>query len=78
MHNIPSDSSQRKVLKAFKKIGFEILPSGFGKGSHRLVKDLKTGVCITIQRKIYKQVLESYCKRVEELGYSAEEFARRL
>lgn len=78
MHNIPSDSSQRKVLKAFKKIGFEVLSSGFGKGSHRLVKDPKTGICITVQHKIYKQVLESYCKKVKELEYDAEEFIRRL
>ncbi|MFH1565295.1 MAG: type II toxin-antitoxin system HicA family toxin [bacterium] len=50
--NIPSDSSQKKVIKAFKKIGFIAL--SLGKGSHQVMQDPKTGDCITVQYKIYK------------------------
>lgn len=76
--NLPSDSSQKKILEAFKKIGFEILHRGYGKGSHRLVEDPKTGTVITVQHKIYREVIKSYCKDVDGLGYDVGEFIRRL
>lgn len=74
----PSDSSQKKVLKAFKKLGFEILPQRFGKGSHRLVKCPKSGVEIVVQYKIYKEVIRSYIKKVYELGYDVNKFIKYL
>ena len=40
--NFPSDSSQKNVIKAFKKIGFIIDATG-GKGSHIKVIDPRTG-----------------------------------
>ncbi|MFH1900335.1 MAG: type II toxin-antitoxin system HicA family toxin [Patescibacteria group bacterium] len=76
--NIKSDSNQRKILKAFKKLGFEILPTGFGKGSHRLVKDPRSGKEITVQHNIYKQVIRDYCKKVEQLDYDAEKFIKSI
>ena len=76
--NIPSDSSQKKIIRAFKKIGFKILPSYYGKGSHRLIEDPKTGTVITIQHKIYKEIIKSYCKDVDALGYDVNEFIRKL
>lgn len=76
--SFPSDSSQRKILKAFKKVGFEILPPAYGKGSHRMVKCRKTGVEITVQHKIYKEVIKSYIKAVERLGYDVAKFIKYL
>lgn len=74
--NVPSDSTQKKVLKAFKKLGFtETL---FGKGSHRMVEDPRTGAGITIQHKIRKDVLREYCKKIIELGYDADQFIKKL
>lgn len=76
--NYPSDSSQKKVLKAFKKLGFKILVPFCGKGSHRIVKCPKSGREITVQYKIYKEVIKSYLKIVDELGYDVEEFIKHL
>ncbi|MFH1412837.1 MAG: hypothetical protein ABIG10_02305 [bacterium] len=76
--NYPSDSSQKKILKAFKKVGFTILPPISGKGSHRMVKCQKTKLEITVQHKIYKEVIKSYIKKVEELGYDVDLFISKL
>ena len=76
--NVPSDASQKKVLRAFHKLGFEVLWSRRGKGSHRVVRDPKTNTEITVQYHIYKDIIRSYCKAVEVLGYDASEFARYL
>lgn len=76
--NIPSDSRQHKILKAFKKIGFEILPPNRGSGSHRVVRCPKTREEITVQYKIYKVVIKDYCKRVDELGYDVMRFIKYL
>ncbi|MFC1615406.1 hypothetical protein ACFL2L_01265 [Patescibacteria group bacterium] len=76
--NIPSDSSQKKILKALKKIGFTIRSPLFGKGSHRLAECPKTGCSIIVQHKIYKEVIKSYCKRVDELGYDVDKFIKYL
>lgn len=72
--DIPSDATQQKVLRAFRKLGFEILAPGYGKGSHRLVRDSKSGSVITVQYHIRKDVLRSFCRIIRELGYSVEEF----
>lgn len=74
--NIPSDSSQKKIIKAFKKIGFIALP--LGKGSHQVMQDPKTGDCVTVQYKIYKNIIREYCKTVENLGYDVDEFIKKL
>ena len=74
----PSDSSQKKIIKAFKKVGFKILPTYYGKGSHRIVKCPKTNCEITVQNKIYKEVIKSYCKKVDELGYDIDLFIKKL
>ncbi|PIS04543.1 MAG: hypothetical protein COT81_05860 [Candidatus Buchananbacteria bacterium CG10_big_fil_rev_8_21_14_0_10_42_9] len=75
---VPSDTTQRKVLKAFRKLGFEILPHKYGKGSHRMVRDPKTGQEITVQSKVFKQVLFDYCSKVSELGYDVNQFIKHL
>ena len=77
-HNIPSDSSQKKVIKAFKKLGFDVLPGRFGKGSHIYVKDPVSGIEITVQHKIYKEVIRDYCKKVENLYYDVDKFIKYL
>ncbi|MFH1030091.1 MAG: type II toxin-antitoxin system HicA family toxin [bacterium] len=74
--NIPSDTTQKKVLKAFKKIGF--IELHFGKGSHRVVQCPKTGARVTVQYKIYKEVVREYCKTVMELGYDIDKFIKKL
>lgn len=74
--NIPSDSSQKKIIKAFKKLGFIALP--LGKGSHKMMEDPKTDVRITVQYKIYKEVIREYCKIIIELGYDVDEFIKKL
>ncbi|MCX6786089.1 MAG: type II toxin-antitoxin system HicA family toxin [Candidatus Komeilibacteria bacterium] len=74
--NIPSDASQKRIIKAFKKIGFVI--ERFGKGSHILVTDPKSGATITVQHRIYKEVIRSYCQALEKLGYDSSEFIKYL
>lgn len=54
---LPSDSNQKKILKAFKKIGWEILPPRYGKGSHRVVRCPRTGTETTVQYHTYKEAL---------------------
>ena len=76
--NFPSDSSQKKILKAFKKLGFVVMPNCYGKGSHVLVKCPKTGEIATVQNKIYKEVIKSYCKYVDRLGYDVRKFIKHL
>lgn len=76
--NIPSDSSQRKILKAFKKVGWQVLDGRWGKGSHRIVKDPKSGFEQTVQYKIYKEVINTFCKRLEDCNYDASEFIRYI
>ena len=74
--NVPSDASQRKIIRAFKKIGFVI--ERFGKGSHVLVTDPKSGASITVQYHNYKEVIRSYCQQLEKLGYDSSEFVKYL
>ncbi|MFH1187658.1 MAG: type II toxin-antitoxin system HicA family toxin [bacterium] len=74
--NIPSDSSQKKIIRAFKKLGFIVLP--LGKGSHQMMEDPKTGVRVTVQYKIYKDVIREYCKTIIELGYDVDKFIKKL
>jgi len=60
--NIPSDSSQKKILKAFKKMGWGILDGRWGKGSHRIVKNPKNSFEQVVQNHIYKEVIRTFCK----------------
>ena len=76
--NFPSDSTQARILKAFSKVGFNILPCKYGNGSHRVVECPKTKIKITVQHKIYKEVIKSYLKVVDQLGYDAQDFIRYL
>ena len=76
--NIPSDTTQDKILKAFRKIGFIILDSKRGKGSHRKVEDPKTNHKITVQHKIYKPNVRGYCDDLKDLGYDVDEFIKYL
>ena len=76
-HNFPSDSSQKKIVKAFRKIGFIVNTCG-GKGSHIKIIDPKTKKWTTVQSKIYKEVIRSYIKFVEELGYDCDKFVKYL
>jgi len=76
--NVPSDASQKKIIKAFKKTGFVIEPKKFGKGSHILVTDPKSGSSITVRYHNYKEVIRSYCQKLEKLGYDSSEFIKYL
>ncbi|MDI6777565.1 MAG: hypothetical protein QMD77_00045 [Patescibacteria group bacterium] len=38
-NNLPSDSNQKRILRAFREIGFTILPPYSGKGSHQWATD---------------------------------------
>lgn len=73
---IKSDSTQKKILKAFDKLGFEILPPFSGSGSHRLVKDPKTKTEITVQYRIDKYIIRDYCKKVDALDYDVDKFIK--
>ncbi|MEA2064820.1 MAG: type II toxin-antitoxin system HicA family toxin [Patescibacteria group bacterium] len=74
--NFPSDSIQRKIIKAFKKLGFIKLP--LGKGSHQVMEDPKTKIRVTIQHKIYKNVIREYCKIIIMLNYDIDKFINKL
>ena len=76
--NYPSDSSQTTILKAFKKLGFKILPPACGKGSHRIAQCPQTNTEINIQHKIYKEVIKSYIKKIDKLGYDIDLFISKL
>ncbi|MBU4331826.1 type II toxin-antitoxin system HicA family toxin [Patescibacteria group bacterium] len=76
-YNFPSDSSQKNIIKAFKKIGFIADVAG-GKGSHIKVIEPRTKKWIIVQNKIYKEAIRSYIKFVEELGYNANQFIKYL
>lgn len=54
------------------------MPPQWGKGSHQLVKDPKSGFVQTVQYKIYREVIKTYLKRVNELGYDVEKFIKYL
>ena len=77
LSNFPSDSSQKKITKAFRKIGF-IIDIGGGKGSHIKVIEPKTKKWIIVQNKIYKEAIRGYIKFVEELGYDHDKFIKYL
>ncbi|MBI4050486.1 MAG: hypothetical protein HY396_00720 [Candidatus Doudnabacteria bacterium] len=68
--SLPSDVSQRRLAKAFEKVGFIIDYTG-GKGGHYKLVDPKSKKFITLQSKIWKQVLKDKLKQAEELGYDA-------
>lgn len=70
--NLPSDISQKRLAKAFEKAGF-ILDASGGKGGHYKLICPKTNKFITLQSKIWKQVLRDKLKQAEELGYDAME-----
>ena len=76
--NVPSDASQKRVIRAFKKVGFTIEPKKFGKGSHIMVTDPKSGLSLTVQYHNYKEVIRSYCQKLEKLGYNSSEFIKYL
>ena len=77
LFNFPSDSNQKNVIKAFKKVGFIIDIAG-GKGGHIKVIDPRTGKWIIAQNKIYKEVIRSYIKFVERMGYDCDKFIKYL
>lgn len=68
--SLPSDVSQGRLAKAFEKVGFIIDYTG-GKGSHCKLIDPKSQKFITLQSKIWKQVLKDKLQQAEELGYDA-------
>ncbi|MEA2065009.1 MAG: hypothetical protein U9O66_01790 [Patescibacteria group bacterium] len=76
-YNFPSDSSQKKIIKAFKKIGFITNNSG-GKGSHIKVIEPKSEKWIIVQKQVYKEAIRSYIKFVEKFGYDIEKFIKYL
>jgi hypothetical protein len=73
--NYPSDSTQKKIVCAFRKFGF-ITRSG--RSGHIIVCDPKSGVEFPIQSHIYKQVIKCYLKRVDQLGYDIDKFISYL
>lgn len=74
--SFPSDSSQKKIIKAFRKIGF-VIDVG-GKGSHIKVVDPRTKKWTIVQNKIYKETIRSYIKFIEELGHDCNKFIKYL
>ncbi len=68
--NLPSDISQKRLAKAFEKAGF-ILDFSGGKGGHYKLTDPNSGKFITLQSKLFKQILRDKLKQAEELGYNA-------
>ena len=70
--NLPSDISQKRLAKAFEKVGFILDVSG-GKGGHYKLIDPRTKKFITLQNNIFKHVLKDKLKQAEELGYNAAE-----
>ena len=68
--SLPSDVSQKRLAKAFQKVGFVFDPSG-GKGGHYKLTDPKSGKCITLQSHLWKIVLKDKLRQAEELGYDA-------
>lgn len=71
-HNLPSDISQKRLARAFEKAGFILNMKG-GKGGHWKLTSPKNNKFITLQGKIFKEVLRSKLKQAEEWGYNAEE-----
>lgn len=74
--DLPSDISQKRLAKAFERVGFIINIKG-GKGSHCKLIDPKTKKFITLQSNIFKQVLKDKLKQAEEFGYDATEIMNR-
>lgn len=74
--SLPSDVSQKRLAKAFEKVGFIINVSG-GKGGHYKLIDPKSKKFITLQGNVYKLVLKNKLKQAEELGYDATEIMRK-
>lgn len=70
--SLPSDVSQKRLAKAFQKVGFIVDVSG-GKGGHYKLIDPKSGKFITLQSHIWKIVLKKKLQQAEELGYDAAE-----
>lgn len=68
--SLPSDVSQKRLAKAFEKVGFTIDYHG-GKGGHYKLVDPKSQKFITLQSKIWKVVLKDKLKQAEALGYDA-------
>ncbi|MBI2448162.1 type II toxin-antitoxin system HicA family toxin [Candidatus Microgenomates bacterium] len=74
-HDLPSDISQKRLARAFVKMGFILDMSG-GKGGHYKLTNPKNKQFITLQSKIYKEVLRDKLKQAEGWGYDAEEIMR--
>jgi hypothetical protein len=74
--SLPSDVSQKRLARAFEKVGFIVNVTG-GKGGHYKLTDPKSGKFITLQSKVYKQVLRDKLKQAEELGYDATKIMNR-
>ncbi|OGY31267.1 MAG: hypothetical protein A3C02_01475 [Candidatus Andersenbacteria bacterium RIFCSPHIGHO2_02_FULL_45_11] len=74
--SLPSDVSQKRLAKAFEKVGFIVSVSG-GKGGHYKLIDPKSKKFITLQGNVYKLVLKNKLKQAEELGYDATEIMRK-
>jgi hypothetical protein len=73
---LPSDVSQKRLARAFEKVGFIVNVTG-GKGGHYKLIDPKTRKFITLQSKVYKQVLKDKLKQAEQLGYDATKIMNR-
>lgn len=74
-HDLPSDISQKRLARAFEKAGFILNMKG-GKGGHYKLVNPKNKQFITIQNKIYKEVLRNKLKQAEEWGYDATEIMK--
>lgn len=70
--SLPSDVSQKRLAKAFQKVGFILDLSG-GKGGHYKLIDPRSNKFITLQSHIWKIVLKKKLQQAEELGYDAVE-----
>ena len=74
--SLPSDISQKRLARAFEKVGFIVNVTG-GKGGHYKLIDPKTNTFITLQSKVFKEVLKNKLKQAEALGYDATEIMNK-
>ena len=65
--SLPSDVSQKRLAKAFQKVGFVIDPSG-GKGGHYKLVDPKSGKFVTLQYHLWKIVLKKSFNKPKSLA----------
>ncbi len=63
--NLPGNINRRKLIKALKRLGFDISTKG-GKGSHFKATWIKTQKSVTIPSNLEKNTLRYVLQQIEE------------